>query len=74
MSIMVAEVYEAFISAGVKAEKAKAAAVALSRESKTESQEVKQKFQDIQEIKIRIQRMDKELAILKWNSKYHSRC
>ena len=61
MSIMVAEVYEAFISAGVKAEKAKAAAVALSRESKTESQEVKQEIEanfkgDIQEIKIRIQK------------------
>ena len=71
MSIMVAEVYEAFISAGVKAEKAKAAAVALSRESKTESQEVKQEIEanfkgDIQEIKIRIQKMDKELAVLKW--------
>ena len=67
MSIMVAEVYEAFISAGVKAEKAKAAAVALSRESKTESQEVKTDLkEDIQEIKIRIQKMDKELAILKW--------
>ena len=68
---MVAEVYEAFISAGVKAEKAKAAAVALSRESKTESQEVKQEIEanfkgDIQEIKIRIQKMDKELAVLKW--------
>ena len=44
MSIMVAEVYEAFISAGVKAEKAKAAAIALSRESKTESQEVRQEI------------------------------
>ena len=68
---MVAEVYEAFISAGVKAEKAKAAAVALSRESKTESQEVKQEIEanfkgDMQEIKIRIQKMDKELAVLKW--------
>ena len=68
---MVAEVYEAFISAGVKAEKAKAAAIALSRESKTESQEVKQEIEanfkgDIQEIKIRIQKMDKELAVLKW--------
>ena len=68
---MIAEVYEAFISAGVKAEKAKAAAVALSRESKTESQEVKQEIEanfkgDIQEIKIRIQKMDKELAVLKW--------
>ena len=67
MSIMVAEVYEAFISVGIKAEKAKAAAVALSRESKTESQEVKTDLkEDIQEIKIRIQKMDKELAILKW--------
>ena len=52
---------------GVKAEKAKAAAIALSRESKTESQEVKTDLkEDIQEIKIRIQKMDKELAILKW--------
>ena len=67
MSIMVAEVYEAFISAGVKAEKAKAAAIALSREAKTESQEVKTDLkEDIQEIKIRIQKMDKELAVLKW--------
>ena len=67
MSIMVAEVYEAFISVGIKAEKAKAAAIALSRESKTESQEVKTDLkEDIQEIKIRIQKMDKELAILKW--------
>ena len=66
MSIMV-EVYEAFISAGVKAEKAKAAAIALSREAKTESQEVKTDLkEDIQEIKIRIQKMDKELAVLKW--------
>ena len=64
---MVAEVYEAFISVGIKAEKAKAAAIALSRESKTESQEVKTDLkEDIQEIKIRIQKMDKELAILKW--------
>ena len=64
---MVAEVYEAFISAGVKAEKAKAAAIALSREAKTESQEVKTDLkEDIQEIKIRIQKMDKELAVLKW--------
>ena len=47
---MVAEVYEAFISAD-KAEKAKAAAIALSRESKTESQEVKTDLkEDIQEI------------------------
>ena len=44
MSIMVAEVYEAFISVGIKAEKAKAAAIALSIESKTESQEVKQEI------------------------------
>ena len=57
---MVAEVYEAFISAGVKAEKAKAAAIALSREAKTESQEVKTDLkEDIQEIKIRIQKMEK---------------
>ena len=48
-------------------EKAKAAAIALSREAKTESQEVKTDLkEDIQEIKIRIQKMDKELAVLKW--------
>ena len=64
---MIAEVYEAFISVGIKAEKAKAAAIALSREAKTESQEVKTDLkEDIQEIKIRIQKMDKELAVLKW--------
>ena len=62
MSIMVAEVYEAFISAGVKAEKAKAAAVALSRESKTESQEVRQEIKanfkgDILEIKGDVQEL-----------------
>ena len=64
---MVAEVYEAFISAGADEKKAKAAAIALSREAKTESQEVKTDLkEDIQEIKIRIQKMDKELAVLKW--------
>ena len=67
MTTMIAEVYEAFISVGIKAEKAKAAAIALSREAKTESQEVKTDLkEDIQEIKIRIQKMDKELAVLKW--------
>ena len=30
MTTMIAEVYEAFISVGIKAEKAKAAAIALS--------------------------------------------
>ena len=66
MTTMVAEVYEAFISAGADEKKAKAAAIALSREAKTESQEVRDLKEDIQEIKIRIQKMDKELAVLKW--------
>ena len=78
---MVAEVYEAFISIGIKAEKAKAAAIALSREAKTESQEVKtdlkeiveeintrtQKVEkDIQSIEKNIYRIERELAVLKW--------
>ena len=73
MSIMVAEVYEAFISAGVKAEKAKAAAIALSRESKTESQEVRQEIKtnfkgdileikgDVQELKVFTQKIEKRI-------------
>ena len=73
MSIMVAEVYEAFISVGIKAEKAKAAAIALSIESKTESQEVKQEIKanfkgdiqeingDVQEIKVFTQKIEKQI-------------
>ena len=78
---MVAEVYEAFISVGIKAEKAKAAAIALSREAKSESQHIKtdlkeiveeintrtQKVEkDIQSIEKNIYRIEKELAVLRW--------
>ena len=36
MTTMIAEVYEAFISVGIKEEKAKAAAIALSSEAKSD--------------------------------------
>ena len=52
MSIMVAEVYEAFISVGIKAEKAKAAAEALSSEQLA--------------TRVDIIKIERELAVLKW--------
>ena len=67
MATMISEVYEAFISAGVKKEKAKAAAIALSQESKADSQTIKSDLKDdIKEVKIQIQKLVKELAIVKW--------
>ncbi len=81
MTTMVAEVYEAFISVGVKAEKAKAAAIALSSEAKSESRQIKTDLKeiveeintrtlkiekDIQRIEKNIYRIEKELAILRW--------
>ena len=81
MTTMIAEVYEAFISVGIKEEKAKAAAIALSSEAKSESQHIKtdlkeiveeintrtQKVEkDIQRIEKNIYRIEKELAILRW--------
>ena len=62
MSTMIAEVYNAFIQAKCPKDIAEKAAVAISSETKRESETIKI---DIQRIELKVDKLDKELAILK---------
>ena len=68
MTTMIAEVYEAFISVGIKEEKAKAAAIALSSEAKSESQHIKTDLKEIvEEINTRTQKVEKDIQRIEKN-------
>ncbi len=60
---MIAEVYDAFIQAKCPKEVAEKAAIALSTETKRESDTIRI---DIQRIELKVDKLDKELAVLKW--------
>ena len=73
MSTMISEVYEAFIKSGCPDNLAKEAAIALSKETKLDKQEIKENFSDdlqeikenfsddLQEIKFRIEKVEKDI-------------
>ena len=63
MSTMIAEVYNAFIQAKCPKDIAEKAAIAISSETKRESETIKI---DIQRIELKVDKLDKELAVLKW--------
>ena len=60
---MIAEVYNAFIQAKCPKDIAEKAAIAISSETKRESETIKI---DIQRIELKVDKLDKELAVLKW--------
>jgi len=63
MTTMISEVYDAFICAGVPADKARKAAEALSNESIATKGDIA-RLEAL--TKAEIAKLDKELAVLKW--------
>ena len=63
MTTMISEVYDAFLSAGVPADKARKAAEALSNESIATKGDIA-RLEPL--TKAEIAKLDKELAVLKW--------